>query len=58
MPIETGALTQQQIKLLDNKIDNVLKQYGIVGQSIALLHKGQLIYRKSNGLDDIEKKQA
>jgi len=58
MPIETGALTQQQIKLLDNKIDNVLKQYGIVGQSIALLHKGQLIYRKSNGLDDIEKKTS
>jgi len=58
MPIETGVLTQQQIKLLDDKVDNVLKQYGIVGQSIALLHKGQLIYRKSNGLDDIEKKTS
>jgi len=53
---ETRQLTEQQIKLLDGKVDQVLKQYGIVGQSIALLHKGQLIYRKSNGLKDLETK--
>jgi len=53
---EAGYLTEQQTKLLDEKIERVLTQYGIVGQSIALLHKGQLVYRKSNGLDDIEQK--
>ncbi|NQZ82379.1 MAG: beta-lactamase family protein [Colwellia sp.] len=51
---EKDQLTKQQTNLLDGKIDKVLKQYGIVGQSIALLHKGQLIYRKSNGFKDLE----
>jgi len=52
-PAEALVLTNNQTELLDAKFDGALKQYGIVGQSIAILQNGQLIYRRSLGLDDI-----
>jgi D-alanyl-D-alanine carboxypeptidase len=52
-PVEALALTNNQTELLDAKFAAALKQYGIVGQSIAILQNGQLVYRRSMGLDDI-----
>ncbi len=54
-PTKTLALTKKQTELLDTKFDSTLNQYGIVGQSIAILKNGQLVYNRSIGLDDIEK---
>jgi len=48
------TLTNKQTELLDAKFDLALKQFGIVGQSIAILQNGQLVYKRSIGLDDIK----
>ncbi len=53
-PVKVSALTNAQKNLLDAKLDAALKLYGIVGQSIAILKNGQLVYKRSIGLDNIK----
>ena len=53
-PVKVSALTNAQKNLLDAMLDAALKLYGIVGQSIAILKNGQLVYKRSIGLDNIK----